>query len=169
MQIYTCQITYFESYCLNYIVHVYELVGCLRLDPLQLPKGYHRTCCNISPPHNFKNAFWKAHSAEAAVQQAKGAGEIAVWSKEKLILKDIGDIGQKQPGNRGRDLARHLHKRGFMLNIPISYLKNVFWRWFWKAFVLSDQPSIPTSLYFRPASNVTLGNAYMRFVVLYIF
>lgn len=67
----------------------------------------------------------EAHSAEAAIQQAKGAGSLAVWSKEKVILQSVGGLAESKEGNRSRDLARQLHKRGFMLNVPISWLKNV--------------------------------------------
>ena len=70
----------------------------------------------------------EATSAEAAIQQAKGAASIAVWSNAKVTLQGVGNVGKTQRGNRGRDLANHLHKRGFMLNIPISWLKRVFWQ-----------------------------------------
>ena len=68
----------------------------------------------------------EAHSAEAAIQQAKGAGSLAVWSKEKVILQSVGGLAESKEGNRSRDLARQLHKRGFMLNVPISWLRNAF-------------------------------------------
>ena len=70
----------------------------------------------------------EASSAEAAIQQAKGAASIAVWSREKVTLQGVGNVAKTQKGNRGRDLANHLHKRGFMLNIPISWLRAVFWQ-----------------------------------------
>ena len=80
----------------------------------------------------------KAHSAEAAISQARGSGDLAAWSKEKVILQGIGGLGKSSQWNRSRDLPRHLHKRGFMLNIPISWLKNVFQRVEY-SFLLSSQ------------------------------
>lgn len=69
----------------------------------------------------------EANSAHAAIKQAEGAGDLAVWSKEKILLQGVGSVARKHPGNRGRDLAQHLHRRGFMLNVRISWLKNALW------------------------------------------
>ena len=69
----------------------------------------------------------QAHSADAAISQAKGSGDVAAMGKTKIILQGIGAICGKQEGNRSRDLATHLHRRGFMLNIPITWLKQVPW------------------------------------------
>ena len=69
----------------------------------------------------------EANSADAAIKQAQGAGDLAVWSKEKILLQGVGSVARTQPGNRGRDLAQHLHRRGFMLNVRISWLKNALW------------------------------------------
>ena len=53
-----------------------------------------------------------------------------MWSQEKVILQDLGTIATKREGNRHRDLARHLRKRGFMLPVQVAWLKNVLWhRW----------------------------------------
>ena len=71
--------------------------------------------------------FAQVHSADAAIQQAKGAGDVAKLGPEKNVLQQIGNLSASQPSNQSRDLANHLHKRGFMLNIPISWLKNVPW------------------------------------------
>ena len=47
-----------------------------------------------------------------------------------MILQDLGNIATKREGNRHRDLARHLRKRGFMLPVQVAWLKNVLWhRW----------------------------------------
>ena len=50
---------------------------------------------------------------------------MAVLGKEKIILQQLGSVAKSKPANQARDFARHLHKRGFMLNVPISWLKHV--------------------------------------------
>ena len=73
-------------------------------------------------------ALAQAQSADAAIQQAKGAGDVAVLGKPKIILQQMGNVAKSKPANQARDLARHLRKRGFMMNVPISWLKHVLWR-----------------------------------------
>ena len=72
-------------------------------------------------------AFAQVTSADAAIQQAKAAGGVAKLGPEQVVLQQIGDLSASQPSNQSRDLANHLHKRGFMLNSPSTWLKNVLW------------------------------------------
>ena len=39
--------------------------------------------------HGATRTMAEANSAEAAIKQAKGAGDLAIWSKEKILLQGV--------------------------------------------------------------------------------
>ena len=67
----------------------------------------------------------EAASASRAIQHASGAGNIAAWCEEKVVLQGMGRLDACKEGNKARNFAKHLARRGFMLNVPISWLDSV--------------------------------------------
>lgn len=77
----------------------------------------------------------KASSAADAVQHAKSSSKIARWSNDKVAIDQIGNLASKRMGNRNRDFVSIARKEGYMLGVPITYLKDVTLRSYFLSFL----------------------------------
>ena len=81
--------------------------------------------CIFGLTYDF-NILSEADSATRACRSARTIERLVSERDnphEKLMLQDFGRIDSAPPGNRLRDMQRLLQSRGFMPNIPTSWIK----------------------------------------------